>query len=83
MDETWIYNYDPESKMESMVWKTPASPPPKNGKVIKSAKKTMFIFFMDSWGLLLAHAVPNNQTVNAQYYQKVIRRCWRHAKEEA
>ncbi|RUS78895.1 hypothetical protein EGW08_013338, partial [Elysia chlorotica] len=28
MDETWIYQFDPEPKNASMQWKRPSSPPP-------------------------------------------------------
>ncbi|XP_060555546.1 histone-lysine N-methyltransferase SETMAR-like [Ruditapes philippinarum] len=34
----------------------------------------MYIFFMDSQGMLLKHAVPRSATVNKEYYQKVVRR---------
>ena len=32
----------------------------------------MFILFMDRKGMLLTHAVPRGQTVNSEYYSKVI-----------
>ena len=70
-DETMINFYDPETKRESMLWKRKSSPPPKKFKTAKSSKKIMFIFFMDSQGMLLQHAVPSGQTVNKEYYQKV------------
>ena len=31
----------------------------------------MFIMFMDREGIILSHAVPSGQTVNADYYSKV------------
>ncbi|CAC5366269.1 SETMAR [Mytilus coruscus] len=34
----------------------------------------MFILFMDRKGILLTHAVPRGQTVNSEYYSKVLRR---------
>jgi hypothetical protein len=34
--------------------------------------KNMFILFMDRKGMLLTHAVPHGQTVNSEYYSKVI-----------
>ena len=78
-DETYISLYDPETKFESMVWKQPSSPPPLKAKTCRSTKKYMFIFFMDSEGMLLQHVVPNGTTVNAAYYQRVIRRDLMHA----
>jgi len=71
-DETWLFHYDPESKQESSVWKTPGSPPPKKAQVQKSVGKHMFVFFMDRRGMLLQHRIPEGQTVTANYYSKVI-----------
>ena len=71
MDETYLYLYEPETKQESMIWKHTTSPPPKKARTSRSAKKFMFIFWMDHEGILLSHVVPAAQTVNADYYQKV------------
>ena len=70
-NETWVYYYEPESKTQSSIWKHPSSPPPKKACVTKSAMKKMFIFFFDVQGVVLAHGVPQGQTVNAAYYSKV------------
>lgn len=70
-DETWFYLFDPETKEQSRQWKTPGSPTPKKAKVCKTAGKQMYIFFADRQGMLLQHAVPLGQTVNAAYYGKV------------
>ena len=77
--DTWLHYYDPEGKPESGVWKTPGTPPPKKAKVSRSAGKNMFIMFMYRNGMLLTHAVPTGQTVNAAYYSKVVRRDLMHA----
>ncbi|MES9881797.1 MAG: hypothetical protein ABW185_13045 [Sedimenticola sp.] len=73
-DETWLWHFDPERKAQSEVWKTPNSPPPKKARVSKSGGKHMFVFFMDRKGMILCHAVPEGQNVNAAYYSKVLRR---------
>ena len=70
-DESMFNLFDPETKMESSVWKRAGSPPPLKARVTKSAYRLMFIFFMDRKGMLLVHAVPQGQTVNADYYSKV------------
>jgi hypothetical protein len=57
-DETWLFHYDPESKQESSVWKTPRSPPQKKVRVQKSGGKHMFVFFMDRLGMQLQHCIP-------------------------
>ncbi|XP_026808809.1 protein GVQW3-like [Rhopalosiphum maidis] len=36
-DETWVYGYDPETKIQSSQWKTPDSPRPK--KLVKFGVK--------------------------------------------
>lgn len=71
-DETWMHLYDPETKEQSRQWKTPASPQPKKARVVKSSGKQMYIFFADRRGMILQHAVPIGQSVNAEYYSKVI-----------
>lgn len=70
-DETWLSHFDPETKQQSGMWKRKGSPPPKKARVTKSAGKHMFIMFMDMRGMILTHAVPSGQTVNAYYYSKV------------
>ena len=70
-DETWITLYEPESKEQSTMWKTPGSPTPKKFKVSDSTKKQMFIMFFDIQGVILSHAIPQGQTVTANYYSKV------------
>ena len=71
-DESWFHYYDPETKQQSSQWKNADSPPPKKAKVNKSLGKNMFILFMDRKGMILTHAVPRGQTVNSEYYSKVI-----------
>lgn len=70
-DETWVFQYEPESKKDSMVWKCPGSPSPKKAKASKSANKTMFVVFFDRSGVILCHAVPSGTTVTSEYYCKV------------
>ena len=71
VDETWISFYTPETKQQSTMWKTPGSPSPKKFKQTQSTKKQMFIVFFVVRGVVLAHAVPQGQTVNAAYYTQV------------
>lgn len=71
LDETWLWYYDPETKADSSVWKTPGTPPPKKARVSRSGGKLMCVFFMDRHGMLLVHRVPEGRTINAQYYSKV------------
>ncbi|GBP09864.1 Histone-lysine N-methyltransferase SETMAR [Eumeta japonica] len=50
VDETWVRQYDPESKQESMQWTKKGERPPKKFKVQKSASKLMVTIFWDSEG---------------------------------
>jgi len=69
MDETWLYLYEPESAVDGL--EAPRISTPKKARTCKSSGKLMFVFFMDAHGLNLQHAVPQETTVNAAYYQKV------------
>jgi len=57
-DETWIHNYDPESKQQSMQWKHASSPRPRKFKVQASAGKIMCTIFWDAEGILLIDFMP-------------------------
>ena len=70
-DKTWISLYEPESKEQSTMWKTPGSPSTKKFKVSCSTKKQMFIMFFDIHGVILSLAILQGQTVTANYYSKV------------
>jgi histone-lysine N-methyltransferase SETMAR len=35
-DETWVYGYDPETKMQSSQWKVSSSPWPKKAQRVRS-----------------------------------------------
>jgi len=44
-DETWISEYDPETKRQNKEWHTSASLRPKNARMSKSKIKSMLICF--------------------------------------
>lgn len=67
-DETWIRQYDPESKQESMQWIQTGERPPKKFKVQKSASKVMATIFWDCEGILLIDYLPKGTTMNGEYY---------------
>jgi len=49
-DETWIHNYEPESRWQSMQWKHPSSSVAKKFKMQLLAGKLMLTVFWDSQG---------------------------------
>ncbi|VVC45839.1 Transposase, type 1 [Cinara cedri] len=70
-DETWIFQYDVETKRQSMHWKTPESPRIKKARMSKSKFKAMLIvFFFDI--IVMTEWVPEGQTVNQIYYLSVL-----------
>ena len=73
-DETWVYQYDPESKRQSAQWKSADSPRPKKFRQSKSRVKTMLITFFDIRGIVHYEFLPAGQTVNQTYYIEVLKR---------
>ncbi len=65
--------YDPETKQQSTQWVPKGSPLPKKARANKSATKVMIITFIDKYGMLYTHAVPNKQMVNAECYISVLK----------
>jgi hypothetical protein len=51
-DETLVYGYDPETKLQSPHWWSPSSPHPKRGRQVRSNMKTVLIVFFDIQGLV-------------------------------
>ena len=73
-DETWVYGYDPEAKVESSQWKSPSSPRPKKARQVRSKVKAMLTVFFDDQGVVHHEYAPEGQTINKQYYLEVLRR---------
>lgn len=72
-DETWVYGYDPETKVQSSVWKSPSSPRPKKARQSRSKTKVLLTVFFDSDGVVHHEYAPPGQTVNTDYYLRVLR----------
>jgi len=73
-DETWVYQYDPETKPQSAQWKTANSPRLKKFRQSKSRVKTMLLTFFNIRGIVHYEFVPTGQTVNQVYYLEVPKR---------
>jgi len=73
-DESIVYAYDPETKLQSSQWKSPGSPRPKKARMQKSKLKTMLICFFDQEGIVHREFVPPGMTVSADFYCDVLRR---------
>ena len=74
-DETWIFEYDPETKRQSKEWHTSASPrPKKKAGMSKSKIKFMLICFLNSQGVVHTEFLPQGETVNQFYYREILER---------
>ena len=71
-DESWVLEYDPETKRQSREWHTANSPRPKKARMSKSKIKSMLIFL--SQGIVHKKFVPPGQTVNQTFHREVLER---------
>jgi histone-lysine N-methyltransferase SETMAR len=71
-DETWLFQYDPDTKRQLMQWKTTHSPRPKKAQMSKSKIKTMLVVFFDIQGIIMTQYVPPGQTMNQTYYIELL-----------
>ena len=72
-DESWVFNYNPETKQQSAEWNTMSSPRPKKAGMSRSRVKIMIVFF-GSRGIVYKEFVPPGQTVNHAFYKDVLER---------
>ena len=71
-DESWIFEYDLETKCQSLQWKSPTSPRPKKARMSKSKLKVMLIAFFDVRGIVHTEFVPQGHTINQHIYRNVL-----------
>lgn len=73
-DETWVYEYDTQTRHQASEWRSPDEPRPKKPRRFQSKKKAMLTVFMDYNGVVHHEFLPGGQTVNKEYYLGVMRR---------
>ena len=61
-------------KQASSQWKTSNSPKAKKARQVRSNVKIMLISFFDVNGIEHKEFVPSGQTVNQQFYLKMLKR---------
>jgi histone-lysine N-methyltransferase SETMAR len=71
-DETWVYRYGPETKVQSSQWKYSSSPKPKKAQWVQSKVKVLPTVFFDYRGIVHHSYAPKSQTINKEYYLEVI-----------
>ena len=73
-DETWVYGYDVETKVQSSQYVGKYSPRPKKACKSHSNVKVMLIVCFDWKGIVHREFVPRGETVNKEFYLKVMKR---------
>ena len=73
-DETWIYQYDPESKIQSEQPLPGVSAEPVKSKAKRPVQKVVVTVFWDSKGVILIDFLVGHRTVTATYYEGIIRK---------
>jgi hypothetical protein len=63
--ETWVYGYDPETKVQSSH---SSSPRPKKTQRVQSKIKVLLTVFFDYCGIVHHSYAPEDQTINKEYY---------------
>jgi hypothetical protein len=72
-DETWVYGYDVETKMQSSKWVGKNSPRPKKARQVRSKVKVMLMVFSEIEGVVHHEFLHQGQTVNFWYYLEVLK----------
>ena len=81
-DETWVFEYDPETKRQSREWKSYGSPRPTKARKSKSKVKVMLIVFFDIQGIVHFEFLPHGQTMNLTVYKEILRRLVRSVRDK-
>jgi hypothetical protein len=74
-DETWVYGYDVETKVQSSQWVSKTSPrPKKKARQMRSHVNVMLTLVFDSESVVHYEFLPQGRTVNKEYYLEVMQR---------
>ncbi|UYV69977.1 hypothetical protein LAZ67_7001367 [Cordylochernes scorpioides] len=73
-DETWVYQYDPETKRQSSQWIERGEPKPKRARFTKSKVKTLLVTFFYINSLVHHEFIPFGRTINQEVYLVIMRR---------
>ena len=66
-DETWMVQYDPETKQQLAVWVLPGEAPPVKFKRPKSVAKQMVACFFSKYGQVATIPLEGRKTVNSDW----------------
>lgn len=67
-DESWIYQYDPETKRQSTVWVFQNEATPTKVKRSRSAGKILIASYFSLTGFLVSIPLRDQRSINAEWY---------------
>ncbi len=70
-DESWVFTFDPRTKLADMQWCSRAEPHPTKALQSRSQRKTLLILFFDSHGTILTYFLE--ETVDSDLYIDSLR----------
>jgi hypothetical protein len=74
IDETWIRDFEPELKSQSIEWRGKISPRPKTFKRAQSNVKQIMIFDYDFEVVIMTDRLQSCTTVTAAYYRHFLQK---------
>ena len=72
VDESWVYQYDPEIKYKSNEWRPSLEGSPRKAKRSRSSMKVMLTVFWDTEGVILTDFLTQGNTMNKERYSELI-----------
>jgi hypothetical protein len=81
-DESLVFTYNPDTKMQSSESHTASSPWPKKSHLIRSKKRVLLIAFFDTDGLINPEFVLPGQSVTGDFYVQVLQRFHKAARRK-
>ena len=81
--ESWIFEYDPLTKRQSLAWKSALSLGPKKARVFKAKTNVMLFAFFDVHGIVHAKFLLQGQIINQHVYKNILRRLMRLVREKS
>lgn len=71
-DETWIYYFEPQRKIDNKMWIQRNGARPIIAKRCQSAKKVLYAIFFNSSGPVVQIPTPSRRSVTGQFYRDVV-----------
>jgi hypothetical protein len=81
-DETWVYGYNVETKMQSSQWVGKNLPTPKKARQVRLNMKVMLTVYFYVEGVMHHELLCQGHIVTHWYYLEVLKRLKRKCQEE-